>query len=87
MTDHSITMENRELLTVTAVTDVKNFDDESVFLVLQEGGLSIKGKDLKILQLDLNDEGRVVISGLVNSMIYVHSKAETGGSVLKRLLK
>ncbi len=87
MTDHSVILENRELITITAVTDVKNFDEEGVLVVLNEGGISVKGHNLKIMQLDLNDEGKVAISGQVDSLIYVHSKSEKGGSILKRLLK
>lgn len=86
MTDHSIIMENRENLTVTAVTDVKSFDSENILITLQEGGLSLKGRNLKITQLDL-ETGTVAISGECSSLVYIKSGAETGGSILKRLMK
>lgn len=86
MTDHSIIMENRENLTVTAVTDVKSFDSENILITLQEGGLSLKGKNLKITQLDL-ETGTVAISGECSSLVYTGSTAQTGGNLLKRLMK
>ena len=86
MTDHSIVMENRESLTVTAVTDVKSFDSEHIYITLKEGGLSVKGKDLKITQLDL-ETGNVAISGECSSLVYTGSAHENGGSLLKRLMK
>jgi sporulation protein YabP len=86
MTDHSIISENRENLTVTAVTDVKSFDSENIHITLREGGLSVKGKNLKIIQLDL-DEGKVSISGECSSLIYTDSGMETGTSILIRIMK
>lgn len=86
MTDHSIIIENRENLTVTAVTDVKSFDSENILITLQEGGLSLKGRNLKITQLDL-ETGTVAISGECSSLVYIKSGSETGGSILKRLMK
>lgn len=86
MTDHSIVMENRETLTVTAVTDVKSFDSEHIHITLREGGISVKGKNLKITQLDL-ETGNVAISGECSSLVYTESVQENSGSLLKRLLK
>ena len=86
MTDHSIIMENRESLTVTAVTDVKIFDSEHIHITLREGGLSVKGRNLKITQLDL-ETGNVSISGECSSLVYTESVQESGVSLLKRLMK
>ncbi len=76
--EHSLTLENRETLTVTAVTDVKNFDDESVNIIIEEGGLDVKGRNLKVVQLDL-EEGQVIISGRIDNMIYTNRRLGSGG--------
>ena len=68
-------MENRESLTVTAVTDVKSFDSEHIHITLREGGLSVKGRNLKITQLDL-ETGNVSISGECSSLVYTESVQE-----------
>ena len=81
--EHGLILEKRENLTVTAVTDVKNFDDESVDIILEEGGLDVKGRNLKITQLDL-DEGRVAISGRIDSMVYT-KKRQKGKGVFSRI--
>ena len=86
MTDHTIIMENRESLTVTAVTDVKSFDSEHIHITLKEGGLSVKGSNLKITQLDL-ETGNVAISGSCSSLVYTESLQDSGGSLFKRLMK
>ena len=76
--EHSLTLENRETLTVTAVTDVKNFDDESVNIIIEEGGLDVKGRNLKLVQLDLED-GQVIISGRIDNLTYTNRRLGSGG--------
>lgn len=72
--EHELALENREMLTVTAVTDIKNFDDEGVDIVLEDGGLRVRGRGLKISLLDL-EEGRAMISGRIDSMGYIRAKS------------
>lgn len=86
MTDHSISVENRESMTVTAVTDIKSFDSEHIYITLREGGLSVKGKELKITQLDL-EAGNVSISGECSSIVYTEALHKGSNSLLKRLMK
>lgn len=86
MTEHSIVAENREHITITAVTDVKNSDSQGIDLLLQEGGLEVRGKDLRITHLDL-EAGQIMISGRCSSLTYTESAARTAGGFLKWLLK
>ncbi len=76
--EHGLMLENRENLSVTAVTDVKNFDDESIDILLEEGGLDVKGRNLKIIQIDL-EEGKAVIAGRIDSMVYTKKRIGSGG--------
>ena len=78
--------ENRSSLEVTAVTDVTSFDENSVLILLEEGSLSVRGKALRITQLDL-DTGRAALSGEIISLTYMNGTAETGGSFLKKLMR
>lgn len=86
MTEHTLMSENCESLEVTAVTDITNFDENSVLIVLQEGALEVKGRSLRITQLDL-DTGRAELKGEIISMTYVKGAAETGGSILRKLMR
>ena len=70
MTEHTLMSENRESLEVTAVTDVTSFDESSVLIVLEEGALSVRGRSLRITQLDL-DTGRAALSGEIVSLTYM----------------
>ena len=78
--------ENRESLEVTAVTDVTSFDESSVLIVLEEGALSVRGRSLRITQLDL-DTGRAALSGEIVSLTYMRGTSESGGGLLKNLMR
>ena len=86
MTEHTLMSENRESLEVTAVTDVTCFDESSVLIVLEEGALSVRGRSLRITQLDL-DTGRAALSGEIVSLTYMRGTSESGGGLLKKLMR
>ncbi len=86
MTEHTLMSENRESLEVTAVTDVTSFDESSVLIVLEEGALSVRGRSLRITQLDL-DTGRAALSGDIVSLTYMRGTSESGGGLLKKLMR
>ena len=72
---HTLTIDDRQSLEVTDVRDVGSFSEEEVLITLSEGGLVIKGEELHMVQLDL-EEGRALLSGRVHSMIYTHKHAK-----------
>ena len=86
MTEHTLMSENRESLEVTAVTDVTSFDESSVLIVLEEGALSVRGRSLRITQLDL-DTGRAALSGEIVSLTYMRGTSESGGGLRKKLMR
>ena len=71
---------------MTAVTDVTSFDESSVLIVLEEGALSVRGRSLRITQLDL-DTGRAALSGEIVSLTYMRGTSESGGGLLKKLMR
>ena len=66
---HRLTMENREAVHLTGVTDVKCFDEETVELVTTAGDLTVIGTALHIAVLQL-DTGDLHLTGKVNSIQY-----------------
>lgn len=82
----NIILENRRKITVSGVGDVGSFDEEAVSLYTEEGMLSIKGEDLKINKLSL-EEGEVIIEGRIDAMQYSDEEKTTGTSFLKKLFK
>lgn len=83
--NHRLTLEGRNKLSVTGVTDVESFDETAAVLETSQGTLILRGQDLHVEQLNLGS-GEVKITGEVDSMIYEES-AKTQGSFLARLFR
>ena len=86
MENHIITIDNRERITITEVADIDNFDEEEIRANLISGGLIVKGKGLHIQMLDLAD-GKAVITGEINSLVYTQKKDKSEKSLLRKILK
>lgn len=79
---HCLTLENREKLNLTGVSDVDSFNEQEVIAVCSCGELSIKGEMLHIEELNL-ETGTVSLSGKISSLTY--SEKFSSASLLKRL--
>lgn len=86
MDTHVVNIDNRERITVTEVTDVESFNEDAILLNLKNGGLIIRGENLHIQKLDL-EEGRVLISGAISSAVYTEKKDRQEKGFLKKILK
>ncbi|HZJ76520.1 MAG TPA: sporulation protein YabP [Oscillospiraceae bacterium] len=67
--NHSIILENREKLSVSGVGHVSSFNSETVILETVAGVLTIKGGELDVNKLNIED-GNISISGIVYSLNY-----------------
>ncbi|AFM39182.1 sporulation protein YabP [Desulfosporosinus acidiphilus SJ4] len=74
---HRLVMENRETLALTGIKKVQSFDPKEIILETELGVLSIKGEQLGIKQLNL-EESMVDIEGFVSALIY--HRGTGGGS-------
>ncbi|MFV0519781.1 MAG: sporulation protein YabP [Lachnospirales bacterium] len=84
--NHSISMENREMLNITGVIDVISFDEEIVVTETEDGVLIIRGFDLHVSNLNL-DGGHLSVDGSIYSINYDDTKAEKNSSFLKKIFK
>lgn len=83
----NLSLENRSKLVLTGVDEVMSFDEEKILLNTVLGSLVIKGQDLKMNKLDVQN-GDVIIVGKINSMVYGgKEKTKKKESLLKRLFK
>lgn len=69
-----IHMLNRKSLEITGVSNVESFDTEEFLLQTDSGFLTIKGQNLHIKHLSL-EQGLVAIEGLVNSLAYADGQS------------
>lgn len=85
-TVQSLLLENKEILNVTGVESVDNFNDETVVLLTSKGKLTIKGQKLNISKLNV-DEGKLVVRGLINSMTFSENEQKEKIGLVRRIFK
>ncbi|GAA0781827.1 sporulation protein YabP [Hathewaya limosa] len=83
----NLTLQNRKKLQVSGVQEVISFNEEEIILSTSLGGLNIKGQNLKMNKLDVNN-GELNITGTINSCIYRSNKRpEKKDTILSRLFR
>ena len=71
--NHEINIINKKGITVSAVSSIDAFDENCIFVNLQEDGLMIYGKGLHIEGLDL-EEGVLTAAGQIDSIAYAKKR-------------
>lgn len=69
-----VKMVNRKLLEISGVSKVEGFDSEEFLLDTECGFLTIRGHNLHIKNLDL-EQCLIVIEGTVDSLVYLDANA------------
>lgn len=78
---------NREKLTLTGVMEVISFDEKRIFLITTLGNIDIKGENLKMNKLDVQN-GDVIITGLVISISYNNKDiSKNKENIIKKIFK
>ena len=80
----NIIIENRSRMSVSGVSDVENFDENTVQLYTNRGLITVKGSGLHIERLNL-ETGELAVEGLIDGLEY--SEAVVSGGFWSRLFK
>lgn len=75
---HNLVLEDRRLLTLSGVSDVDSFDEETVVVFTDLGELTIRGADLHINRLSV-EVGELTVEGKISALIYSQDAAPKGG--------
>ena len=83
----SMMLENRKRLSLNGVIEVISFNDEQIILNTSLGTLIIKGEELRMNKLDVQN-GDIMITGTVNSYAYINKESKQDKeSILAKLFK
>lgn len=66
---HKLTLNERKNLTLTGVTEVVSFDENSVTLHTVLGTLEVQGQELQLKTLSI-DGGQVAVDGHISALYY-----------------
>ena len=84
---HRVSLDERENITVTGVTELISFDEESIVCDTQMGVMVIHGSQMHITRLDL-ESGIVEAKGSMDSIEYTQmSMFDQKGGLLKRIFR
>jgi sporulation protein YabP len=89
--EYKIILTNRKNVLIQGVENVESFDDEEILMETKMGSLVVKGKELHIVQLNL-EEGTLIIDGYCKSLEFSDQKnpkgiKDKGKGLLQRILK
>ncbi len=79
---HSLSLQQRQKLSLTGVTEVVSFDENAVVLRTELGTLIVQGRELQLKTLSV-EGGEVAVEGQVSALIY--EEPRQGGGWLRRL--
>ncbi len=82
---HTITLDKREKLTASGVTDVLSFDEENIVAQTDKGMLIIHGHNLHIINLN-PEKGELSADGNITSLSY-EEESLSGSGLWRRLFK
>ncbi len=84
--EQNIVIQNREKTVVTGVDDILSFDDELVIVQTDLGLLTIKGEDLKMNKLNL-DNNELIIEGKTSAIAYSDATQNKKQGIMNKLFK
>lgn len=82
----TLSLINRKKLSMSGILEVISFKDIEIILKTSLGEMIIKGDDLKMNKLDVQN-GDIVIVGEINSLLYTGRDSSDKESILRKLFK
>lgn len=85
---HHLCLDERNKGVVTGIQKVESFDEALVVLATTQGKLTIKGKGLHVIRVDV-ERGELEFFGTVDSMVYteLHAMSKGAKGVFKRMFQ
>ena len=82
----NIILEDRHSLTVSGVSDVDSFDEQSIVILTGLGELCVRGSDLHINRLSL-EIGEILVEGEIDSLVYTQREAKPQGGFFSKVFR
>ncbi len=84
--EQNIVIQNREKAVITGVEDIHSFDDELVIVQTDLGILTIKGENLKMNKLNL-ENNELIIEGRTSAIAYSDAAQNKKQGIMNKLFK
>ena len=74
---HKLTLDQRNSLTMTGVTEVVSFDENTVLVRTDLGTLTVQGQQLQLKTLSV-EGGQIAVEGNISSLQYEEPRQQGG---------
>jgi sporulation protein YabP len=83
-----ITLENRKKMTLDGVLEILSFNDEQILIITVLGDMDIRGEELKMTKLDVQN-GDVVITGKISYVVYTseEKRPKKQNSIISKIFR
>lgn len=75
---HNLILEDRRSLSVSGVSDVDSFDEQTVIVYTDKGELTVRGSELHINRLSV-ETGELLLEGNISSLTYADEMPKSSG--------
>jgi sporulation protein YabP len=79
---HNIIMEERKRLSVSGVLDIDSFDEQTIIAITEQGELTIRGSNLHITRLNL-EQSELLVEGEISTLAYTDLRPQAKGFFAK----
>ncbi len=81
-------MENRKKMTLDGVLEILSFNDEQILIITVLGDMDIRGEELKMTKLDVQN-GDVVITGKISYVVYTseEKRPKKQNSIISKIFR
>ena len=83
---HFLNLKGRNAMSAGGILDVESFDDDKIVAYTTEGQMMVKGAELKINRLTVED-GELEIEGIIDSVEYSDSHQTSSGGIWSKIFK
>lgn len=73
----NINISNRELLTMSAVSEVLSFEGDYICVMTEHGKVEIEGDGMKILSMS-SESGDMIVTGRIDGVFYAAKPSKKG---------
>ena len=74
---HTVNISERRVINISGAEDVLSFDENSVVISTGLGIMSIDGENLRILKLNTDGDGTLIVEGTIGGVFYVDENASS----------
>lgn len=84
---HNLIIENRRKLSVSGVREIEGFTETEVSIYTETGQLTIRGKNLKVEQANIENGNLIMYGNMIDSVVYSEKICHSPNNFITKLFR